>query len=125
MEVGSGRMQGGRIGETIGVIPAKGLDGLAFEDWEMREGLQNEPTGLANPKWGTLCLMKMQYHHILQHRVEKAIFLIFMVESRPPLFQSEPRPRGKQSLVLPGGEGGARRCHLQGQGGHSSHFRPL
>jgi len=56
MEVGSGKMPGGRSGETICLIQAKGLDGLGFEGWEMREELSHVPTGLADPKWGTLCL---------------------------------------------------------------------
>lgn len=56
MEVGSGKMPGGRSGETICLIQAKGLDGLGFEDWETREEHSHIPTGLADPKWGTLCL---------------------------------------------------------------------
>lgn len=57
MEVGSGKMPGDRSDETICLIQAQGLDGLESEDWEMREELSHVPTGLANAKWGTLCLL--------------------------------------------------------------------
>lgn len=51
------KCKGDWSGETICLTQAKGLEGLEFEGWEMREELSNVPTGPANPKRGTQCLM--------------------------------------------------------------------
>lgn len=60
MEVGSGKnARGCWSGETICLTQAKRLGGLEFESWEIRKELSNVPTGFANPKRGTLSLVKI------------------------------------------------------------------
>lgn len=62
--------QGGRSGETICLIQEKGLDGLGFEDGEMTEELSHVIHRPGKPEVGN----SVPYH-ILQNKVEKAIFL--------------------------------------------------
>lgn len=114
MEAGSGKMPGGKSGEPICLIQAKGLDGLEFEDWEMREELSHVPRALANPKRGTLASCRWSTITFYKTKLKRRLFLTFSVESMP-LFSSKQRTR-KRCRQWCFRERGAEWCHIKGKG---------